>query len=524
MSTYKYFLVLVITLTLSACATGPTAIDGRNAPLTEIPEGQGIALVKMIGIARPSVFNPKWRSLILEDSTGKPFSLNDVGPPAAKYSLFLGSLPEGKYKVKQLASAGSGPGLLFVVMSTDSANIESRLPQFEVRKGAVTNLGTIVFQLPKGGDAKSLNFVMNNGEIGKRAVLDDLYPDDKTTIMSMPANHPSDNAAMDRIGETEALVFKSPPFLAGLFRLPDGKIAAPGVAGFLHIRERNGNWHAIHTNAFDTFNTLSEINNQTLALGTEGGKYYLIEPEKRTITSHRLTEPDLAISAIVPMGKFGYAIRAKRATSPNPFGPFISFILIKKDLNIDGTEKELISIDGFSVSETMPIYFHKKDLFVFFNEPGVMRTTKMWRFNMESGEKSQQGFDFWAFKVEPGAHDEMIMTRMNSMSFYRSISKDDGKTWQAIDDEIATEAYFFNDKVAVGLRKVSTGWDSIQAILSRTEDGGKTWKDSGVPFTVSVGKPQVVGLGSNEIVVYTGLDIRSSLDGGTTWKVEWPRE
>jgi hypothetical protein len=60
--------------------------------------------------------------------------------------------------------------------------------------------------------------------------------------------------------------------------------------------------------------------------------------------------------------------------------------------------------------------------------------------------------------------------------------------------------------------------------LTKTENGGKTWRDSGIPFTVSTGIPRLQGGSSKEIVVYTGDDIRSSKDEGMTWKVEWPRE
>jgi hypothetical protein len=36
--------------------------------------------------------------------------------------------------------------------------------------------------------------------------------------------------------------------------------------------------------------------------------------------------------------------------------------------------------------------------------------------------------------------------------------------------------------------------------------------------------PRLLGLGSREIVVFTGTDIRSTIDDGMTWKVEWPRK
>lgn len=524
MSIYRTILVIVTALSLSACATAPKSVNGRNAPLTEMSEGQGVALAKIVAIARPSAFNSKWRAVVLEDSAGNTFSLSDVGPPSAKYSIFMGTLPEGRYKVKQLVSAGSGPGLIFVLMSTDSAHIESRLPQFDVRKGAVTNLGTIVFQLPKGGDATSLQFVINDGDIGKQAALEDLYPEDRTTIMSMQALDPSGNPAIDRIRETDALIFKSPPFLTSLVRLADGRVAAAGIAGFLHIRERDGTWHSLHMNSFDSFKTVNELPDSTLALGTENGKYFLVPADGKAVERHRLADADLAISAILPMGEFGYAIQAWRQQNASPFGPFSYFVLKKDDLHVDGTEKELASFDGFSALGAVPMYFHKKELSVFFNEPGFRRTTKMSRFNMETGERSEQEFAFWPLKVEPGSGDDLIMTRMNGMSFYRSVSKDDGKTWLAIDDEIAIESFFFSSQVAFGLRKVSTGWDTIEMTLTKTEDGGKTWRDSGVPFTVSTGIPRLLGLGSNEVVVYTGVDIRSSIDGGATWKVEWPRK
>ncbi|HPT51576.1 MAG TPA: sialidase family protein [Accumulibacter sp.] len=510
---------------LSACANSPTTINGRNAPLTEIPDGQGVALAKMIAISSPSAFNAKWRNLILEDAAGKTFALRDVGPTFEKYSIFMGTLPEGHYQIRRLNSEGRGPGLILLLMSTDSANVESRLPEFDVRKDAITNLGTIVFQLPKGGDANSLRHVINDGDVGKKAALADLYPEDRTTLMSIAVSNPSDpKKAIDRIRETEALIAASPPFLYNLLPLADGRIAASGIAGFLHIRERDGTWHATHLNTFDSFTSLDELPDKTLALGTENGKYFLLLPDGKTVESHRLADPDLVVSAIIPLGRFGYAIRAIRKLRSNVYGPVSYLVLKKDDLHIDGTEKELASVDGLSALAPLPMYFHKNELFLFFNEPGFRRTTKMSRLNMATGERSQSEFPFWLLKVEPGSENQLVMTRMNGMSFYRSTSGDDGKTWQEIENELPIATFFLSKQLAFGLRKVSTGWDTVQMTLSKTEDGGKTWRDSGVPFTVSTGMPRLLGLGSREIVVFTGTDIRSTIDDGMTWKVEWPRK
>lgn len=522
MNIYRTVFVLVTGLFLSACATAPTSVNGRNAPLADIQEGQGVALAKVIAIARPSAFNSKWRALELEDNLGKAFSLSDVGPPSTKYSIFMGTLPEGRYKVKRLVSEGTGSGLIMLLMSTDSANIESRLPQFEVRKSAATNLGTIVFQLPKGGDATSLQYVISDGAIGRQAALADLYPEDRTTIMSMPAFIQSEDQGVDRIRETESLIAKSPPFLSTIIRLSDDRLVASGISGFLHIRERDGTWHAMYMNSFDRFTSLTELPDKTLAVGTESGKYLLMQPDGKTVETHRLADPDLEILAIVPLGQFGYAIKAVRKQTGNSFGP-TSYLVLKKDnLHVDGTEKELVSFDGASAFG-VPMYFHKKELLLFFNKPGLMRSTKMSRFNMETGERSQSEFDFWPLKLEPGSGDDILMTRMNGVSFYRSVSKDDAKTWQAIDDGIPFQSFVVTGQVAYRLRQVSTGWDAAQMTLTKSEDGGKTWKDSGVPFTAT-GIQHLFALGPKEIVAFTGVDIRSTTDEGMTWNVEWPRE
>lgn len=522
---YRFLVLFLASMLLTSCASGPASIDGRKAPLTDIPPDQGIALLKAVAIAIPSAFNIKWRSILLEDSTGQTFSLADVAPPTKKYSLFMGTLPAGQYEIKRLDAAGNtSMGLLIFLMTNDSARIESRLPKFEVRKGTVSNLGTIVFQLPKGGDAASLRYVLNEGEIGKEAALADLYPEDQNTIKAMPAYVPSNPPQSDRLALTEALVRQSPPAFTRLIRLADGRIAASGIAGFLHIREPDGSWRSVHTNSFDTLSSLNELVDHTLAAGTESGKYFLIEPDRKTVETYRLSDPDLSISEILSLDRFGYALRTSRSNGISLYGPSSYYVLRKTDLHVHGGETQLLGIDGFSAYGSAPIYFHKTELFQFFNEPGFRRTTKMTRMDLESGKKSEQEFNFWAIRIEPGNDNELVLTRMNGLSLYRSISNDNGRSWKAIEDELPISFISVGGQIKYGLRKVSTGWDTVQMVLNKSEDNGKTWRDSGSQFTVSTGVPLLVGAGDNAVVVYTGTDVRSTTDDGNTWKVEWPRQ
>ena len=525
MKIHQCLTIILASMLLAACASSPSSINGRNAPLAEIPSGQGVALLKAVAIAKPSAFNVKWRSITLENSSGESFSLSDVAPPTKKYSLFMGTLPDGQYEIKKLQAAGNANmGLLLFLMTSDSAHVESRLPKFAVRNGMVSNLGTIVFQLPKGGETASLRYVLNEGEVGKGDALADLYPEDRNTIKAMPALVPSGPLRSDHIALTEALVTQSPPVFTRMLRLADGRIAAPGIAGFLHIRERDGSWRSVHMKSFDSLTSLNELDDHTLAAGTENGKYFLLSPDGKTMETYRLADPDMSISEILPLGGAGYALYTWRNNGVNLFSPSSYFVLTKGNLHRDGGETELFSVDGFSAVGAAPIYFHKTELFHFFNEPGFRRTTKMTRINPVTGKKSEQEFNFWATKVEPGSSDDLVLTRMNGMTFYRSISNDDGKNWRAIEDELPDSFVFVGGQTAYGLRRVATGWDTIQMILRKSEDNGKTWRDTGTQFTVSTGVPLLVSDGANSVVVYTGVDVRSTTDDGKTWILEWPRQ
>jgi len=306
-------------------------------------------------------------------------------------------------------------------------------------------------------------------------------------------------------------------------RLADGRIVSSGIAGFLHIRERDGSWRSVHTKSFDSLTSINELDDHTLAVGTENGKYFLVAPDGKATGAYHLADPDMSISDIVPLGQFGNVLYTQRSNGVDLFSPGSYFVLRKGDLRSDGGETQLFSVDGFSAVGVSPIYFHKTELFHFFNEPGFRRTTKMMRIDLVSGKKSEQEFNFWVTKIEPGNGDDLVLTRMNGMTLYRSISNDDGRNWRAIEDELPDSFVFVGGKTAYGLRKVATGWDTVQMVLRKSEDNGKNWHDTGTHFTVSTGIPLLVSGGSNSVVVYTGTDVRSTSDDGKTWIIEWPR-
>jgi hypothetical protein len=121
------------------------------------------------------------------------------------------------------------------------------------------------------------------------------------------------------------------------------------------------------------------------------------------------------------------------------------------------------------------------------------------------------------YRVSDGS---LVLDRMNGMSIYNSFSKDNGKTWVDNDASGPHTLRYTDANNGYGFTLVSRGWSTVTLRLSKTEDGGKSWKQLGNPIEGSGILPiRIVG---KRLFVFTGQKLLSTVDEGATWDTEWP--
>src|SRR5262249_52944607 len=139
-----------------------------------------------IGVQYLSLSNAKWRTLKVTNTGGEPFEFQDLAPPGASYSLFAGKLPQGTYQMSQLETIGNAPGLLLALMASDFKEISAEFGTFTIKPATATNLGTIVFALPKDKKGPPFKVAILAGEAGLGSAYGDLPNATQARIADWP--------------------------------------------------------------------------------------------------------------------------------------------------------------------------------------------------------------------------------------------------------------------------------------------------------------------------------------------------
>lgn len=516
--------VLAVAL-LTGCAT-PGAAPPVSAPAT-LAAGEGIVLLKVTPLQRVSMTSAKWSSLRLkETTTGRSYTLSDQASSGALYAIFSGAVPAGHYRVDGLDADGSTPlqwGLLIgmaINAMTSSNQGGEDAGTFTVASGRLTNLGLLLNAV---GDTPA-NVVVAD-EAALRANLDDLDPSTRARLAAMPTlswDHApaliSARDAAERLVRTRASRVS--------FDFPgDGRVLVGAPLGAVHERLSTGEWAVRRTGSADNINFVRGLADGRILAATDTGRCFVIAADGSVAT---LTVPGHAIvTGIEPLRSGGAAFLAQkfRGGASTLFGPVPveNHVFIASDAAELETAREMLPVPAAVQGHSSPaMFFDGRSLLVWTNHSGITRTGDLYRLDGTEFTVRKEETPFWGRGMYHVGSDLLVRERMNGLSSYADFSRDGGATWTPHDTPLPTfGARFVDADKAWGLDKLSTGWSTVTATLSRTIDGGKSWKQVGKPIELAGGALlRVIG---ERVYVFTGQELVSTVDEGANWQREWPR-
>lgn len=510
-------------LFLAGCATNPGSQPAIPAALDA---GDGVVMVKVIGVQPLSAFNAKWRSMTLvEEGTGRSQLLNDSAAANAGYSLFVATVPQGRYRVSSFDSAGPAPAnfgilpaLIIMAMTSDNASIQSQMGSFSVKPGALSNLGVIVSALP-ADKKEQLQIAVLADAHAQASTLSDVDAATRDRVRSMAVR--AWDQAHDPVSTSRALeiVRTRASNVSSIAVTDDQRLMIGSALGMVHVLDAQGQWSVMSTGGLDNVTYLRALPEGRVFAGTDSGRYFLWLPDQRTWRAHQLAGGD-RIMHLEPMGGAGFALLTQE---PMKAGAIVSLkqrLLFKADLADAVEAKEMIALPGFSATGKLPVYFNGKELLAHFNHVGISRTADLHRIEPKTLAVKTEKLDHWVQDIYPASAGMLVRERMNGMSIYSDFSGDDGGSWARNEASGPYVTRFLDRAVGYGLSVVSTGWSTVTVALNKTTTGGKEWVRMGVPIESS--GPSQIRLVGSRVFVFTGRQLLSTADDGKTWKVDWP--
>lgn len=512
-----------LALMVAGCAAPPT----KHSALPEaVAADQGVVSVKVIGVQPLSAFNAKWQTLKLtEIASGRSAELRDTAPVSAGYSLFMGPLPPGKYSVRGFHSDGVAPGafgvlpaLIIMSLTSDSQSLGSQLGNFTVRPGVLTNLGVVVSALPEDKNGSTKVAVMAD-EKGLASTLEDVEPQSRARLKAMPVagwDH-----APDPTASTKALdiVRTHARNVSAMEVLDGGRLAIGSALGMVHVRDPDGQWTSMSTGSLDNITSVRAMPGNGLLAGTDSGRYHVWNAGQRVWSSHEAAIGERVVS-MEPVGEAGYAMLTQSLQASSIALAGRNRVLFKKELNSPEPPSTLLDIEGGSATGRLPMFYDGKSLVVIFNHVGFSRTADLYRVDPATLQHKVEKLDHWTQSLYRLADGPLVRERMNGLSVYSDFSAD-GLVWSRGEAPGPIAMRFSDSERGYGVSVVSTGWSSVTMTLNKTVDGGKLWSKVGTPIEATgAASVRLVG---NTVFVFTGKQLLSTRDEGSTWIVEWPR-
>lgn len=358
-----------------------------------------------------------------------------------------------------------------------------------------------------------------DSDFGRKVALNDVDADARIRVEKMPSTGwdrstgGSEDAALANIRKFATNV-------AALETSADKTMFIGSALGMLHLRQPGGEWQHLSTGALDTLTYVKPLESGRIFAANESGKYYVWLPERRDWFENKLAGSDYRLLGLEVMGTHGYAVLAGSTWMPTLSNPMKTKLLFKKNLLDSAPPVEVLEIEGFPALGRLPMFYDGANLQVFFNHVGISRKVDRYRIDPATLEKKQDTLDFWANNFYRVADGTLVMDRMNGISHYNSFSSDQGKTWRHNEDGGPHSVRFIDSRRGYGLSTLSMGWSTVTGILNKTDDGGKTWVQTGKPLELS--GPVPVRVIDGVVYVYNGKEVVSTADEGTTWKSEWP--
>lgn len=527
---FKIFLSVVIlfgSFVLTGCATPP---DSKPLVPDQLNADDGVVMLKVVVVEPVSMTNGRWRSMtVVNEATQQKFEFSDSAPLNVGHSIFVGTLPQGKYKISGFSSTGPMaeslglvPALVLSALTSDSASLGSQQGSFSVRSGGLANLGVLVSALPKT-KTDQIQVAVLGDSVALASTLSDVDAETRNRVKSMVVsgwdvspNPAASSKALDMV-RTRARNVSAMAFT------DDGELLIGSALGVVHLRDASGKWSMKSTGSLDNISYLRPLQGGRIFAAADAGRYYLWIPEAKTWRAYRLATGGRIIH-LEPMGVHGFAlaIQEQEAIPVNQSAARLKNRLLFKVRLDEGDEvKELVELPGFSATGGVPIFFDGEELLVCHNTVEFTRTATLYRVNPKTFATRAEKIDFWISDFYTPSKDVLVRDRLSGMSAYADLSLDRGRTWTNHDSGGVNFKRFADKDLGYGISTVSIGWSSATVALSRTTDGGKSWQRIGAPVE-SFGANQI-RLAGNRIYRSDGRQIWSTTNEGRNWTVEWPQ-
>lgn len=505
--TRSVLFMLAPVMLLSGCV----ATIATVSETTEVRPDQGLVVLRMLSnTSAPQLASARWQSMeLVRINTGNAgsseqqeiFTVSRTQAGSLRSAIMLGALPAGVYKINKLN------GDRFYV------EINDELPQFSVKPGKTTWLGTLVdhpeFNLAFSG---GLFFAVDTRQEDMLKVLAREYPKMGNVLVGEPLGWNGEfkpRGPFVPIG----MIASNTAVLNKPVRGVDGRIYAGSLLGRILVRGTDSKWSAYDTGSIHEIITVYPAGRNTLLAGGDAGLLLMSDNDGKSWK--RLPELPVrgAIFYISRDSSGVYYALVRRASEV--------FLFTSSDITKGGWQavRQFATQQGWNVPWSATEANLVDDRLFLALPPSnfhlLNTSTKQWSDSLAPFS--------WTSNIRtlPGGMVYTVGTTAILNSLF--ISQDYGKTWKEFDTSTRSSNPVFMDATGGYMthsKAISIIAAQYEQVLHRTQDGGATWQEAGTLPTKMYNGMFGVGPGSPLFLTTSDGNVYASLDQGRNWKLE----
>lgn len=517
MTIRNFFLLVLVSLSaglFSGCANtaAKRTANGLDLDLTAKSD-EGYVVFKVVTTQPVSILNPKWQSIKIS-SGDVDDEILDITPTynmlmgrhVPTESLYFAKLKKGDYKITGLGSVGPGPGLMLALLMSDNAKTDQSLPHFSVRGGKLANLGTLVYS-PEIKPSQKEQMILLNGPSGKKSARNALLSEAKRKDIPLEEDGGWDTT-ISASTESERLTQARRLVAAQDIQKSSHSVVSGTHLGVILKKTGLRTWSQETVDTLDRLYSVHDSDDGKTIVGADYGNYFVKNKDGQWRSFHLPQEPD-RISYIAPRpdGSALFVMANLMRTR----------VLLKKSLEDEEPASEITQMDR------PPDYLlsTNKELIFAWNIPGISREVVITRIDKKNLSVTTQNEPFWVIDWQALPNGTVLASRMNGLSLYQSIWKNEQKTWENTESPGWYSSYWFDEQNGLST-ETSAGLVMVSNQLRTTNDGGKSWTKIGKPIDTKDFAARLVYADKDEILLQSRQFLYSTTDNGETWTLVLP--
>ncbi len=270
----KHTFIAILCLMMAACATVPDAnIENTVGP---IPVGSGLVIAEtMNNSIRITGPIRKWQKIILwkegAEEKNSTFSISAVSGPTST-NLHVGAIPAGTYRIGLLWTTEFSGDFTYYA----KAFIPPKIGTFEVKPGAVTNLGKLIyhpFSAKSWSDEEMPDYAITrvlSENLWGKIVKSNPSIASKIAADAEIIGWKPDEFDLDRKVAADLIFSSALPIT--MFSTQKKEVGLIGKAGGFYIKSKDTNsWSRRDSGTFNEIRSVSDLNNGYMLVGGENG-------------------------------------------------------------------------------------------------------------------------------------------------------------------------------------------------------------------------------------------------------------